>query len=165
MEGVQAAAPNSTTVINGDVPQAPSFLQTILPQLLSLIVPTQLSFPSLPSTSAAPEQTAPVHLPTTSALAAVHVAALECLNNAFLTLALSEKGPAAMGANKEDGQRIWDAVWSALGIVGVESGRGQDRRKEMWEIAVGVLWGVGSVWRGEIVSTIIMNKGRVNTFV
>ena len=39
-----------------------------------------------------------------------------------------------------------------LGVVGLEGGRGQERRREMWEVAVGVMWGVGSVWRGNIVS-------------
>jgi len=28
---------------------------------------------------------------------------------------------------------------------------GQERRQEMWDIAIGVMWGVGSVWKGAII--------------
>lgn len=151
---VDQAVPQSTPKANDDTPQAPSYLQSVLQQLLALITPTPLSFPPLLSSSAVPENATPVHLPTTSALGAIHVAALECLNNAFLTLALSDEGASALGASLEDGQRVWDALWTALGSVGLEGGRGQERRKEMWEVAVGVLWGVGGVWKGNIVSHI-----------
>ena len=66
----------------------------------------------------------------------------------------------------EGGRRVWDAVWSALGAVGVVFGpaaggasvdgdgvvAGQERRREVWDVAAGVLWGVGTTWKGALVS-------------
>ena len=52
----------------------------------------------------------------------------------------------------ETGKKIWDRIWLALVAVGTEfGGLGQERRKEMWEIGVGVLWGVGNAWKGMLV--------------
>ncbi|KAI0066499.1 ARM repeat-containing protein [Artomyces pyxidatus] len=122
-------------------PQSSSFLPTLLEPLLSLIQPTPLSFPP-------PDGPSP-HPPTTSVLSAIHTAALECLNNAFLSLA-AHPSP-AVAADVVAGRRVWDEVWRALGAAGTQGGPGQERRMEMWEIAVGVLWGVGVVWSGLIV--------------
>ncbi|KAF9502190.1 ARM repeat-containing protein [Pleurotus eryngii] len=119
----------------------PTFLPSLIPPLLSLIQPVALSFPPLASAS--------LHPPTTSVLSAIHICALECLNNIFLALATSEQP--AIADDIESGQRIWSEIWTALGSVGVEFGLGQERRKEMWEIAVGVMWGVSNVWKGHIV--------------
>ena len=118
-----------------------SFLPTLLEPLLTLIQPTPLSFspPNAPSP----------HPPTTSVLSAIHIAALECLNNAFLALA-ANPSPAIV-ADVAAGKKIWDEVWKALGAIGTEGGLGQEKRMEMWEIAVGVLWGVGIVWSGRMV--------------
>lgn len=145
---------------NTTPPAMPSFLITVLPSLLPLIHPTPLSFPPVisgtsPATASPPP---PTHLPTTSALGAIHVSALECLNNACLALSLAHEsnssaaGVKATRPDVEDGRRLWDAVWSALSAVGLEGGRGQERRREMWEVAVGVLWGIGGIWKGSIVS-------------
>jgi hypothetical protein len=46
-------------------------------------------------------------------------------------------------------------VWAALESVGTEIARGQERKQEMWEIGVGVLWGVGNIWKGNLVSLLI----------
>ncbi len=119
----------------------PTFLPSLVPPLLKLIQPVALSFPPLASVSP--------HPPTTSVLSVIHICALECLNNIFLALATSEKP--AIADDVESGQHIWREIWTALGSVGVEFGLGQERRKEMWEIAVGVMWGVSNVWRGHIV--------------
>ncbi|KAF4604783.1 hypothetical protein EYR40_003565 [Pleurotus pulmonarius] len=118
-----------------------TFLPSLVPPLLKLIQPVALSFPPLASVSP--------HPPTTSVLSAIHICALECLNNIFLALATSEKP--AIADDVESGQHIWREIWTALGSVGVEFGLGQERRKEMWEVAVGVMWGVSNVWRGHIV--------------
>ncbi|KAJ6510364.1 armadillo-type protein [Mycena sanguinolenta] len=118
-------------------PRAVQALPTLVQPLLGLIQPTTLSFPPL----AAPSP----HPPTTSALSAIHVAALECLNNIFLALARSGAPIDAAG-----GRAVWDAVWAALGVVGTQTGLGQERRRAMWEVAVGVLWGVASVCRGSL---------------
>jgi hypothetical protein len=118
---------------------SPSFLPTLLEPLLALIQPTELSF-SVPSP----------HPPTTSALSAIHVAAFECLSNAFLALAAS---PAAAAADVQVGQRVWAAVWAALAGAGnpADAARGS-ARAAVWDVAVGVLWAVGSIWPGKIVS-------------
>ena len=119
-------------------PAAPSFLPKLLEPLLELIQPTDLSF-SVPSP----------HAPTTSVLSAIHIAAFECLSNAFLALAAAP-GPAASDVHA--GQRVWSTVWAALAGVGnpLEPAPGS-ARAVVWDIAVGVLWGVGTVWTGKIV--------------
>ncbi|KAG7452218.1 ARM repeat-containing protein [Guyanagaster necrorhizus] len=115
-------------------------LPPLVPALLALAQPTSLSFPPLASIS--------VHPPTTSALSGIHVSALECLNNIFLSLARVRN--TSISSDKEAGQRVWKDVWSALSVVGPEFGMGQERRREMWEISVGVLWGIGNVWKGSL---------------
>lgn len=99
------------------------------------------------------------HPPTTSALSAIHVAAFECLNNIFLSLFTSANP--AVSADQNSGRKIWDEVWSALTAVGTEAGPGQERRHELWDLATGVLWGVGNVWKGSL----IPNDGQVKTLM
>ncbi|KAI0714810.1 ARM repeat-containing protein [Earliella scabrosa] len=126
-------------------PQPPSFFTTLVAPLLKLVNPTALSFPPLGSPSP--------HPPTTSALSAIHISALECLNNIFLSMATSLGGRPS-GLAPENGRMVFDAVWRALGAVGTEiSGAGQERRKDMWDIGVGVLWGVGNIWKGSLLPT------------
>ncbi|KAF9469766.1 armadillo-type protein [Collybia nuda] len=132
---------NNSDVEMEDVPAIPpstSFFLSLVSPLLALLRPTSLSFPPL----AAPSP----HPPTTSALSAIHISALECLNNIFLSLATSPNP--SVSADKNSGMKLWVDIWSALAAVGTETGPGQERRQEFWEIAVGVLWGVGIVWKG-----------------
>lgn len=75
---------------------------------------------------------------------------MECLNNIFLSLATSPNP--SVSADAEGGRKVWNEVWASLGVVGTELGLGQERRKEMWEIGVGVLWGLALVWKGTLVS-------------
>ena len=117
------------------------FLPILIQPLLALIHPTPLSFP--PTMGPSP------HPPTTSVLSAIHVAAFECLNNIFLSLFTSANP--AVTADQNSGRKIWDEVWSALTAVGTESGPGQERRHEIWELATGVLWGIGNVWKGSLI--------------
>jgi hypothetical protein len=126
-----------------ETPDAPTFLPFLVPPLMALIQPTSLSFPPLASLSP--------HPPITSALSAIHVCAFECLNNIFLSLASSPSQ--GVSVDKAAGQKVWDDIWAALGVVGTETGLGQERRQEIWEIAVGVLWGIGSVWKGSLVGS------------
>ncbi|CAA7264820.1 unnamed protein product [Cyclocybe aegerita] len=119
---------------------SPSFLATLVAPLLALVQPTALSFPPLSSPS--------IHPPTTSALSAVHIGALECLNNIFLSLTTSPNPKIASDANS--GLIVWNGIWSALGLIGTQTGLGQERRQEAWEVAMGVLWGVGRVWKGSL---------------
>jgi hypothetical protein len=123
---------------NSPTPSASSFLPTLLEPLLALIQPTELSFPA-PSP----------HPPTTSALSAIHIAAFECLSNAFFALA---SAPGSAASDVQVGERVWGAVWAALAGAGspVESVPGS-ARMAVWDVAVGVLWGVGTVWKGKIV--------------
>ncbi|EPT03355.1 hypothetical protein FOMPIDRAFT_1040483 [Fomitopsis schrenkii] len=116
-----------------------TFVQTLVAPLLALVQPTPLSFPPLDRPSP--------HPPTTSALSAIHVSALECLNNVFLSLRGARLD--ALRTDLASGKRVWDAVWQALGAVGTNVDTpGQERRRAMWEIGVGVLWGVAEVWKG-----------------
>ena len=126
---------------------SPSFLPTLLVPLLALIQPTELSF-SMPSP----------HPPTTSALSAIHVAAFECLSNAFLALAAA---PTAAATDAQVGRRVWAAVWAALAGAGnpADASRGS-ARAAVWDVAVGVLWGVGSIWPGKIVSVLDLYVAR-----
>ena len=120
----------------------PTFLTTLVTPLLTLIQPTSLSFPPLASPSP--------HPPTTSALSALHISALECLNNVFLSLTTSQN--LSISSDASSGRTVWDSLWSALSLIGTQTGLGQERRQEAWNIAVGVLWGVGRIWKGSIVS-------------
>lgn len=118
-----------------------NFLPALVEPLLRLIHPTPLSFP--PAGGLSP------HPPTTSAISAIHVSALECLNNIFLSLSASPSP--AVASDKGSGCRIWDEIWSTLAQVGRDAGPGQERKQEIWDISVGVLWGVGNVWKGTLV--------------
>lgn len=126
-------------------PEPPGFSTTLVAALLKFVHPTALSFPPLGAPSP--------HPPTTSALGAIHVSALECLNNIFLSMATDLDGRPS-GLAPENGRTVFDAVWRALGTVGTDiSGAGQERRRDMWNIGVGVLWGVGNVWKGSLPPT------------
>ncbi|KAK7695114.1 hypothetical protein QCA50_002304 [Cerrena zonata] len=123
-------------------------LPDLVAPLLPLIQPTPLSFPPLTG-GASP------HPPTTSALSSIHICAMECLNNIFWSLAapaLSRNQRPSADADREGGVKVWDSIWHALSTVGVEfNGLGQERRREFWYLSVGVLWGVGIVWKGLLV--------------
>ncbi|PSS36793.1 hypothetical protein PHLCEN_2v1337 [Hermanssonia centrifuga] len=123
-------------------------LPSLVAPLLSLIQPTPLSFPPI-SGGLSP------HPPTTSVLSAIHIRALECLNNVFLSLASparSQNQNVDRGLQKDSGVKIWEEVWKALGAVGTEvEGPGQESRRDMWQVAVGVLWGIAVVWKGLLI--------------
>lgn len=131
-----------------------AFLAKLVTPLLALIQPTALSFPPL----AAPS----IHPPTTSALSALHISALECLNNLFLSLTTAPNP--AVAADVNSGVTVWGSVWSALGVVGTETGLGQERRQDVWDRAVGVLWGVGRVWKGAIVRGLTISVTKEHKF-
>lgn len=118
-----------------------SHLPALVEPLIALIQPVRLSFP--PTAGQSP------HPPTTSVLSAIHVSAFECLNNIFLSLSASPSS--GLAAASASGKKLWDSVWAALGSVGTEITRGQERKQEMWEIGVGVLWGIGNIWKGILV--------------
>ena len=141
-----------------------STLPALTEPLLRLSLPTELSFPPLSTSTAAPSP----HPPTASALGAIHIRALECLNNIFLSFSVSlsssrqssstassNSTAASIATDVHSGNRVWESLWATLSKVGLEGVigvRGQEIRNEMWEAAVGVLWGVSDVWKGHIVS-------------
>lgn len=120
------------------------FYTDVLPQLvrrlLDLVQPTFLSFP--------PPSSPSIHPPTTSALSAIHVSAFECLNNIFLS---NSAFPDVERDADDAGPLFWSKTWAALSKVGVDIAPGQERKREIWEIAVGVLWGIGNIWKGKLV--------------
>jgi len=114
----------------------------LVPPLLSLIEPTHLSFPPPGSPS--------IHPPTTSALGAIHLCALECLNNLFLSLATSRRS--LTDAEKAQGATIWSSLWATLDRVGdPRAAKSTKEQKTFWETAIGVLWGASIVFKGAIV--------------
>ena len=131
------------------------YLQALIPTLLPLIRPTLLSY--------APPFQQSLHAPTTSALGALHIAALECLNNISLTLAdaLDGASPGATGTSNGAGHgsaaglamQMWGEVWTMLTTIGQPEGigAGPERKKEAWLVALGVLWAVGRICRGQLV--------------
>lgn len=157
-----------------------SLLGLLTPALLALARPTAyLSFPppALPSISP----------PITSVLGAIHVRALECLNNLFVgmkerdTVEASGSDEPATPEEKKAKEEIvqgavgvWDQMWSAellgavgpppagtgavvpatgakAGVSGVQPGT--EKKIEMWNIAVGALWGLARMSRGTLVRT------------
>lgn len=127
-----------------------TFLPSLVEPLLDLILPTPLSFPPI---SGGPSQ----HPPTTSVLSSIHISALECLNNIFLSLAaLSRSQNSSHAVIEKDiasGPKVWNEIWNALTVVGTETeGPGQEGRREMWYLSIGVLWGVGQVWKKILVN-------------
>jgi hypothetical protein len=120
-----------------------TLLPALVEPLLQLISPTSLSFP--------PPGSASRHPPTTSVLGAIHIGALECLNNIFLGLASARASARTLRENAASGKHVWDTLWAALAQIGTDIGPGQERKREMWEMAIGVLWGVGNIWKGLLV--------------
>ena len=154
-EMVEDAPPtNGTSSLNG--PKKPSdYLEALIPTLLPLIRPTSLSY--------APPFQQSLHPPTTSALGALHIAALECLNNVSLTLADALDGVPLEAAGIANGaghgsaaglvMNAWGEVWTMLATMGRPEGigAGPEKKKEAWLVALGVLWAVGRICRGHLV--------------
>lgn len=124
----------------------------LISPLLSLVQPTHLSFPPPGSPS--------IHPPTTSALGAIHLCALECLNNLFLSLVTSHRS--LTGTEKAQGPTIWNSLWVALEKVGdPRSAKITKEQNLFWETAIGVLWGVSVIFKG----VIIPEEGQVQLLV
>lgn len=127
------------------------FVSLVSP-LLSLIEPTHLSFPPPGSPS--------VHPPTTSALGAIHLCALECLNNLFLSLATSHRP--LTDAERAQGPTIWGSLWTALGNAGdPRAAKFTQEQKSFWETAIGVLWGASTAFK----NIIVPEEGQVQLLV
>ena len=80
----------------------------------------------------------------------MHVIRKGCFDR-FVFLALAANPNPTVTEDVSAGTRVWEAVWTALSATGTEGGLGQERRMQVWEVAVGVLWAVGSVWSGQLV--------------
>lgn len=120
---------------------ASALLPGMVQHLLALIHPTELSFPPFGGPSPCP--------PITVALSSIHVSAMQCLNNIFFSLAASNNS--TLSQDRQSGRHLWEEVWRCLGSVGTTYGAGQERREEVWSNGVGVLWGLGMVWKGTLV--------------
>jgi len=68
---------------------------------------------------------------------------------------------AEISSDANSGRTVWDGIWSALGLIGTQTGLGQERRQEAWNVAVGVLWGIGRIWKGSITS----NTEQINVLI
>ena len=132
-------APAPTTAKPQPQPESDSYMSSLLKPLLALLHPTPLSF--------SPPGALSEHPPTTSVLGAIHVAALECLNNLFLSL---EEG----SGDIQQLVPVWNELWNVLGEVGLVSGigPGPEKKREVWEVSVGVLWGIARFCKGQLVS-------------
>lgn len=137
--------PQPTSATTSSQTNSLNLIATLTRPLLALARPTPLSF----SQSSVPT----VHPPTTSALGTIHVRALECLNNLFLGIN-TENVQLPEGAAKQ-ATEVWNDVWSVLAAVGKQSewtvGSAVEVRKEMWEVGVGVLWGLARIGKGELI--------------
>jgi thiamine biosynthesis lipoprotein ApbE len=132
-----------------------SLLQTLTPLLIALGTPTSMSFstPTAPLTTAVVESVSTSakleHLPTTSALAAVHISALECLSNLLLSFPAGDSGPinpTVLGS----AVAAWPQAWNVLNTA-LEAPSSADRRMEVAVAALGVLWGFARLARGTLV--------------
>jgi hypothetical protein len=99
--------------------------------------------PSAPDTSLE-------HPPTTSALVAVHLSALECLSNLLLSFPTSDSGP-VNPAVLDLAVAAWPQAWSALLTVIVSTTSNLDRKAEVSFAALGALWGIARLARGVVV--------------
>ncbi|KAG8736333.1 hypothetical protein FRC10_009456 [Ceratobasidium sp. 414] len=137
-----------------------SLLRTLTPLLLALSTPTTMSFP--PPTTSPANTTAIVtptsnvsssalqHPPTTSALVAVHLSALECLSNLLLSFPASDSGP-VNPAVRDVAVAAWSQAWPALRTVLSAAPSNSDRRAEVSIAALGALWGLARLARGVVV--------------
>jgi hypothetical protein len=120
-----------------------NLVSSLVPACLSFIQPTALSYP--------PPSQPSRHPPTTSALAAIHIAALECLNNVCLSVAQL----ASTNINPNISQQlatIWPNVWSMLSNIGPPDysnpvGPVYHQKRKIWRISLGVLWAVARIQR------------------
>ena len=155
-ENVDGAA--TQQIVNGtsnqsdpDRKSTDNLLLMLTPPLIKLVHPTTLSFPP------GPFEPSP-HPPTTSALSTIHIRALECLNNLFLAVEAQGDGSTISPEGRKKVEPLWIELWDALAKVGkiVKDGKmvaskGLEKKAEIWEIALGVLWGIARVGRGQLV--------------
>lgn len=155
-EDMAEDAPQTNGSSSHNPPKKPNdYLQALIPTLLPLIRPTSLSY--------APPFQQSLHPPTTSALSALHIATLECLNNVALTLADALDGVSPEATGMSNGashdsiaslaMKTWGEVWMVLAAIGKPEGvgAGPERKKEAWLVALGVLWAVARICRGHLV--------------
>jgi len=153
IEQLDPPTSNGDSILNSE--STNTLITLLTGPLISLIYPTPLSFPPSP-TDPSP------HPPATSALSNIHIRALECLNNLFLAVDEALNGAnGKISFTAEDRQGIigiWNSVWQALGAVGkvvsdgkITAVKGLERKRELWDLVVGVLWGIGRIGRGYIV--------------
>ena len=133
-------------------------------KLIKLSYPTELSFPPLDPNSPS------IHLPTTAHLSAVHVRALEALQN--LLLSLARYAPSPSSPTSEEDNEAWKSLklqlkdsliesWQALFEIGnaIEPGnvnnftlKTQTSRFSCIENLIGCMLGISKVLSEDLVS-------------
>ncbi|CAG8581852.1 15378_t:CDS:2 [Acaulospora colombiana] len=142
-----AASPVDETNLPAGSSTSFDLVSSIVPPCLAYIQPTPFSYP--PSFQPSP------HPPTTSALQAIHIAALECLNNACLSIAQQDLHSSNATNQTFAGlmKAVWDEVWKMLAILGVPEASGLSagprQKLDVWNISLGVLWSVARIRRGD----------------
>jgi hypothetical protein len=73
------------------------------------------------------------------------------LNNIFFSLSNSQR--VGLHFDLESGRRAWQVVWSSLRSIGepTKGGSADGTRQTLWQIGVGVLWGISILHKGSIV--------------
>ncbi|WVR03702.1 hypothetical protein IAU60_000697 [Kwoniella sp. DSM 27419] len=114
-----------------------------------LVALSQLNPLSFPPTNSQPS----AHPPTTSILSALHLRALEALNNLLLTTVASGSA-SSQAAGSVPVQQIWEAMFGIVQTIGSEpealTMRGQEMRVEVLEMAMGCAWGVAKLAPGRL---------------
>lgn len=130
-------------------------LRTLTPLLLVLSTPTSMSFSAptplatAPITESTSASTKLEHSPTTSALVAVHIAALECLSNLVLSFPAPDSGPVDPTV-AELAVAAWPQTWNVLSTA-LNAPSSASRRMEVAVAALGVLWGLARLARGVLI--------------
>lgn len=114
-----------------------------LPRLLSVLPERLVKLATLTPLSLPPSDDASPHPPTTAALSALHLRALEALNNLLLSTVAAVQNGEKLSIPAAD---LWAALFPILRAEGAPpadaSARGQEFRKAIQEAALGCLWGV-----------------------
>lgn len=137
-----------------------ALLRTLTPLLLALSTPTSMSFPTSSTATFSPStsgtQQSLEHPPTTSALAAIHQCALECLSNLLLSFPAPEIAPVnplVLGLTVAAWPQAWSALGPLLGSLIPTASASAIPASDVSTAALGVLWGLARLARGSLVTT------------
>lgn len=122
-----------------------------LPHLLSVLPERLVKLATLTPLSLPPANEASPHPPTTAALSALHLRALEALNNLLLSTVAAVQNGEQLSLPAAD---LWAALYPILRLENAPQAdpdaRGQEYRKAIQEAALGCIWGVARSSPGAI---------------